>query len=297
MAHDPYSTLGVSPDADARAIKHAFRGLARRFHPDLNPDNPDAERQFKQVAAAYEVLGHPVRRRQYDAYRARAASTRGGSTGPGSSTNPAASAFVQAFIEGLDRARVVFFDALLPRYLEAYMMGQGYELVYRLVNDLEQHEFMDIMNRPKPSFSARTRIGHIQRECPTFVESGACVDPLGRIVLGQLTRVQLRGLDYRRVTLYAGSFYAQGRTDTDDLAAGILPVLIREYARYLEHNLSEAFRPLATRAVDPNAPLPLTLKQARARDIRHVTLQVLWRLGLATVVLGAIWLSIQWIQQ
>jgi len=67
MPRDPYEVLGVGRSADETEIKKAFRRLARELHPDTN-DDPAAEDQFKEAAAAYEVLSDPERRRQYDAY-------------------------------------------------------------------------------------------------------------------------------------------------------------------------------------------------------------------------------------
>ncbi|MGE5132231.1 MAG: DnaJ domain-containing protein, partial [Gemmatimonadota bacterium] len=63
---DYYQVLGVPRDADARAIKDAFRRLARRYHPDTSTE-PDAEDRFKEIAEAYGVLSDPARRRDYDA--------------------------------------------------------------------------------------------------------------------------------------------------------------------------------------------------------------------------------------
>lgn len=65
MAQDLYDALGVGPDADADAIKKAYRRLARELHPDVNPD-PEAQERFKQVSAAYEVLSDPQKRAAYD---------------------------------------------------------------------------------------------------------------------------------------------------------------------------------------------------------------------------------------
>ena len=65
MSQDLYDLLGVARDADADAIKKAYRRLARQFHPDVNPD-PSAQEQFKQVSAAYEVLSDPQKRAAYD---------------------------------------------------------------------------------------------------------------------------------------------------------------------------------------------------------------------------------------
>jgi molecular chaperone DnaJ len=63
---DYYEVLGVARDADAAAIKDAFRGLAMQYHPDRNKA-PDAEERFKEIAEAYAVLSDPAKRAQYDA--------------------------------------------------------------------------------------------------------------------------------------------------------------------------------------------------------------------------------------
>lgn len=63
---DYYATLGIGRNAPADEVKAAFRKLARRYHPDVNPNDPSAERRFKEVNEAYEVLGNPETRRKYD---------------------------------------------------------------------------------------------------------------------------------------------------------------------------------------------------------------------------------------
>lgn len=67
---DYYRTLGVARNADEKEIKKAFRKLARENHPDLNPDNAEAERKFKEVNEAYEVLSDPDKRGKYDRFGA-----------------------------------------------------------------------------------------------------------------------------------------------------------------------------------------------------------------------------------
>jgi len=63
---DPYVTLGVSRTATQNEIKAAYRKLAKKLHPDLNPGNKVAEKQFKDVSAAYEILEDPVKRAKFD---------------------------------------------------------------------------------------------------------------------------------------------------------------------------------------------------------------------------------------
>src|SRR5207302_9325276 len=63
---DYYKALGVDKKASADAIKKAVRKLARRYHPDRNPDDKRAEERFKEISQAYDVLGDPEKRKQYD---------------------------------------------------------------------------------------------------------------------------------------------------------------------------------------------------------------------------------------
>jgi molecular chaperone DnaJ len=68
MAQDYYAILGVKRDASEKDIRSAYRKLARKYHPDVNPGDKAAEARFKEINAAYEVLKDPDKRKKYDKY-------------------------------------------------------------------------------------------------------------------------------------------------------------------------------------------------------------------------------------
>src|ERR671927_1561302 len=63
---DYYKILGVGRSASEKDIKSAYRKLARKYHPDVNPGDKSAEEKFKQIGEAYEVLSDPEKRKRYD---------------------------------------------------------------------------------------------------------------------------------------------------------------------------------------------------------------------------------------
>ena len=65
---DLYQVLGVSKDASAEDIKKAYRQMARKHHPDVNKDDPNATERFKEINSAYEILADPQKRQMYDSY-------------------------------------------------------------------------------------------------------------------------------------------------------------------------------------------------------------------------------------
>jgi DnaJ-class molecular chaperone len=66
LAADPYTTLGVNKGATQDEIQKAYRRLAKKLHPDLNPGNKAAEEKFKEISAAYDLLGDPEKRARFD---------------------------------------------------------------------------------------------------------------------------------------------------------------------------------------------------------------------------------------
>jgi curved DNA-binding protein CbpA len=84
---DPYAVLGVSVLAGSDEIRHAYRALAQRFHPDVNPNDPEAAARFAEATLAYEILQDAARRRAYDLARAVAQGPRPARAAPGPTGN------------------------------------------------------------------------------------------------------------------------------------------------------------------------------------------------------------------
>ncbi len=68
MSKDYYNVLGVTKNSSEKEIKKAYRNLSKKYHPDLNPDNAQAEEKFKSVAEAYDVLSNPDKKKNYDMF-------------------------------------------------------------------------------------------------------------------------------------------------------------------------------------------------------------------------------------
>jgi len=95
---DYYEILGVAKDADEKTLKSAFRKAAMQYHPDRNPDNPEAEKKFKEIGEAYEVLKDAEKRAAYDRY-GHAAFEGGMGGGPGGGHGGAGFDFSDVFEE------------------------------------------------------------------------------------------------------------------------------------------------------------------------------------------------------
>ena len=78
---DYYEVLGVPKDADEAAIKKAYRALAKKYHPDANPGDKEAEAKFKEASEAYAVLSDAEKRKQYDQFGHAAFDGMGGAGG------------------------------------------------------------------------------------------------------------------------------------------------------------------------------------------------------------------------
>ena len=80
---DYYEVLGVDKSADDATLKRAYRKLAKKYHPDVNPGDKEAEAKFKEATEAYTILSDPDKRRQYDQFGHAAFENGGGGAGGG----------------------------------------------------------------------------------------------------------------------------------------------------------------------------------------------------------------------
>jgi len=238
---DYYALLGVPKTADAATLKKAYRTQAKKWHPDVNKA-PGAEARFKEVAHAWEVLSDPRRRRDYD---------RTGSTSRRRTVDAATASFLRDFAEAARWMSDMFFDEILPRYIERYLLGRGVWMLRRLLADVENHVLMDILSDPEPGEEARKRAAAARKLTPVVVRGVAYVDPDRKPIFGRsVTHYGVLGAAWGwsgQIELYAGSFMMAKITDSNRLAAEILPVLAREYVRLVEDLLPADLRPLHTR--------------------------------------------------
>jgi DnaJ-class molecular chaperone len=137
LAADPYQTLGLTKGASAEAIQKAYRRLAKKLHPDLNPGNKQAEEQFKEVTAANDLLSDPQKRARFD----RGEIDASGAERPRERYyNPYASDAGFADFAGADD----FFSDIFGRQGRGNVRMRGQDAHYRLALD-----FLDAINGGK----------------------------------------------------------------------------------------------------------------------------------------------------
>src|SRR3981081_907483 len=100
IKRDYYEILGVGRDVSADELKRAFRKLAMQFHPDRNPDDPQAPERFKECSEAYEVLSDPDKRRSYDMFGHAGVTPGGGGAGGWGVARGGGGAAFEGFVSG-----------------------------------------------------------------------------------------------------------------------------------------------------------------------------------------------------
>ena len=179
---DYYSILGVSRNATKEDIKKAYRKLARKYHPDLNPGNKDAEQKFKEIQEANEVLSNEEKRKNYDTF-----GTADFQTGPGrtrwrwSEGAPGGPGGVEFDIGDLGGFENLFGDIFGSRWAERGP-SKGRDLEYHVTIDFEtaiKGGTRDL------TISKQTRDGKVARETlsvriPAGVDDGSRIRVKGK---------------------------------------------------------------------------------------------------------------------
>ena len=135
MATDYYDVLGIARDASQDDIKRAFRKQAKKYHPDANPDNPQAEERFKELNEAYDVLGDPQKRQQYDSFGSNWGNFTQGSGATGQYSNVNAedlSDFFQSFVGFGSNPGGRSWGGARSRATQAGMRGQNIEQLVQI---------------------------------------------------------------------------------------------------------------------------------------------------------------------
>lgn len=139
---DYYEVLEVSRDAEGREIKKAYRKLAIQYHPDKNPDDPEAEDKFKEIGEAYEILMDEQKRAAYDRYGHRAFSQGTGASAGGGGFHDPFDIFREVFSGGGGGAGGSIFDEIFGggggRAARAERRKRGSDLRYDLQITLEE---------------------------------------------------------------------------------------------------------------------------------------------------------------
>jgi curved DNA-binding protein CbpA len=284
---DPYAVLGVAPDADLATIRAAWKRLARETHPDRHPGDPEAERRFKDAAAAWSILSDPAARARYDRSR-----------NPGADlSDPDVAALRQharAVSEAVAEVHEVLFRVVLPAYLARYERGQGAELAWRLLADLDDLSFLDLPQRHRETgVGPKARAASLSQELGIRVDLRVRRDLDGRPRIAELTLVRERGLAFAAITVWAGSLLVLDKRTPEELATAILPALGVEVVRYLESRLPRPMRVLAWRARTGRDGFPDDLSAARRADTRHVVLGGI-RVGLGAVAVAVAGWALLW---
>jgi molecular chaperone DnaJ len=184
LEKDYYEVLGVAPDAGEKDIKRAYRRLARQYHPDANPGDPQAEDRFKAISAAYDVLGDPADRARYDEVRS---ALRGGWSGAGGFDPPGFPGFDGS---GFDGPAFGFGDLFGDLFARAREGGRPRAAAGRDLQTELQLDFSDAVFGHTTELTVSSRV-----PCATCAGTGAkqsCADCGGSGARAVPRRVNVR---------------------------------------------------------------------------------------------------------
>lgn len=201
---DLYALLELSADATPDEIKRAYRRLAKRWHPDRNPNNPEAAERFKAIAAAFEMLSEPGRRRKFDARRAGEARD---------------DDFLDRVADAVERGQRWAEQVVVPHIASRYR-GAGVEMAVTFVRDAA-------MLRPGRLTPEISRLGRWRAR--RWLDGVEVSFDAG---LGSPTAL-IRGRRGARILVSPQALWSSGVRDADQLDEVLLVLLVARYAQII----------------------------------------------------------------